>query len=108
MTHPHVRSRGPSPPIRSRRPPSGPGRWTSNSAIPSTSAYIGLSAIILNIAVAVILTLIFKAAGFPGGADETQPRQYTAEPVEAPAPAGAGLGAARDLPRPRRPHATGW
>jgi hypothetical protein len=55
--------------------------------------------------------LIFKAARVSWGADETQPGQYTAEPVQAPAPAGAGpgaAGAARDLPRPRRPHATGW
>ena len=60
------------------------------------TVYIGLSAIILNIAVAVILTLVFKAARVPEGADETLPHQYTADPAEAPAraPATVGLGAA--------------
>jgi solute:Na+ symporter, SSS family len=57
--------------------------------------YIGLSAIILNLAVSVILTLVLRAARVPAGADETLPRQYTADPVEEPAltPAGVGAGA---------------
>jgi len=67
------------------------------------TVYIGLAAIILNIAVSVILTLIFKAARVPEGADETLPRQYTADPVEAPVPAPAGVslgssGVAGNLP----------
>ena len=43
-----------------------------------------------------ILTLVFKAARVPEGADETLPHQYTADPAEAPAlaPATVGLGAA--------------
>jgi solute:Na+ symporter, SSS family len=58
------------------------------------TVYIGLSAIILNIAITVILTLIFKAVRVPEGADETLPHQYTADPAPArePAPAGAGVG----------------
>jgi SSS family solute:Na+ symporter len=67
------------------------------------TVYIGLTAIILNIAVSVILTLIFKAARVPEGADETLPHQYTSDPkeVRVPAPAGVGIGtagAAGDLP----------
>jgi SSS family solute:Na+ symporter len=67
------------------------------------TVYIGLAAIILNIAVSVILTLIFKAARVPEGVDETLPRQYTADPVEAPVPAPAGVslgssGVAGNLP----------
>jgi SSS family solute:Na+ symporter len=67
------------------------------------TVYIGLTAIILNIAVSVILTLIFKAARVPEGVDETLPRQYTADPVEAPVPAPAGVslgssGVAGNLP----------
>ncbi len=56
--------------------------------------YIGLSAIILNIAVSAILTLVFRAARVPAGTDETLPHQYTADPVDAkaPAPASAVLG----------------
>ena len=57
------------------------------------TVYIGLTAIILNIAVSVILTLIFKATKVPEGADETLPHQYTADPEQSPAPVPAGLGA---------------
>jgi solute:Na+ symporter, SSS family len=56
------------------------------------TVYIGLSAIILNIAIAVILTLIFKATRVPEGADETLPHQYTADPAEPPAPTPAPVG----------------
>ena len=56
--------------------------------------YIGLTAIILNIAVSVVLTLVLRAARVPAGTDETRPRQYTADPVDAPEPepAAAVLG----------------
>jgi SSS family solute:Na+ symporter len=56
------------------------------------TVYIGLSAFILNVAIAVILTLIFKAARVPEGADETQPQQYTADPAQPPSPAPATVG----------------
>jgi solute:Na+ symporter, SSS family len=56
------------------------------------TVYIGLSAIILNIAVSVILTLVFRAARVPEGADETLPHQYTADPAQVPAPAPAAIG----------------
>ena len=52
------------------------------------TVYIGLSAIILNLAVSVVLTLVFKAARVPEGTDETLPHEYKADPVEAPARAG--------------------
>jgi SSS family solute:Na+ symporter len=64
--------------------------------------YIGLSAIVLNLVVSVVLTLIFRAARVPEGTDETSPQEYRADPVEAPAsapagPAGVGVsGAAGD------------
>ena len=41
--------------------------------------YIGLSAIVLNLVVAVVLTLIFKAVRVPEGTDETSPEQYKAD-----------------------------
>jgi solute:Na+ symporter, SSS family len=56
------------------------------------TVYIGLSALVLNLAIAVILTLVFKAARVPAGTDETLPHQYTADPAEAPAPAPAAVG----------------
>jgi SSS family solute:Na+ symporter len=51
--------------------------------------YIGLTANILNIAVSAVLTLVLRAARAPAGTDETQPRQYTADPVDTPTPAPA-------------------
>jgi solute:Na+ symporter, SSS family len=67
--------------------------WAASTDIEfGHTVYIGLSAFILNLAVAVILTLIFKATKVPEGADETLPHQYTADLVEAPAPAPAGVG----------------
>jgi solute:Na+ symporter, SSS family len=67
------------------------------------TVYIGLSAVILNLVIAVVLTVIFRAVKVPQGADETLPHQHTADlaDVPAPAPAGIGLGAAGaagDLP----------
>ena len=56
------------------------------------TVYIGLSAIILNIAITVILTLVFKATRVPEGVDETLPQQYTADPAQAPAPVPAAVG----------------
>jgi solute:Na+ symporter, SSS family len=61
------------------------------------SVYIGLSAIILNVGITLILTLILKAFRVPEGADETLPHQYTADPVSEPAPAPAGAGAGAGL-----------
>src|SRR5207248_987455 len=51
--------------------------------------YIGLVAVILNLAVSVVLTLALRATRVPAGTDETQPRQYTADPADAPTPAPA-------------------
>ena len=56
------------------------------------TVYIGLSAIILNLAVSVILTLILKAARVPGGTDETLPHEYKADPPETPVRVPAGVG----------------
>jgi solute:Na+ symporter, SSS family len=56
------------------------------------TVYIGLSALILNVVIVVILTLVFKAVRLPEGTDETLPQQYTADPAAAPAPAPAVAG----------------
>ena len=74
--------------------------WASSSDIElGHSVYIGFSALLINVVIAVILTLIFRAAKVPQGADETLPHQYTADPAEAPAVAPAGGGAsATELP----------
>jgi SSS family solute:Na+ symporter len=71
--------------------------WASSSDIElGHTVYIGLTAVIINLIIAVILTVVFRAAKVPQGADETLPHQYTADPADlpAPTPAGIGLGAA--------------
>src|SRR6266704_409655 len=70
--------------------------------------YIGLSAIILNIAVSAVLTLILKAVRVPAGTDETLSHQYTADPVDAKAPAPASAVLGSEVPRADLPwRATG-
>jgi len=67
--------------------------WAGSSDIVfGRSIYIGLSAVILNLVIAVVLTLVLKAARVPEGADETLPHQYTADPDKTPAPVPAGVG----------------
>ncbi len=78
--------------------------WASSSDIElGHTVYIGITAVLINLIIAVILTVIFRVAQVPQGADETLPHQYTADPadVQVPTPAGIGLGAAGaagDLP----------
>jgi SSS family solute:Na+ symporter len=67
--------------------------WASSSDIVwGFTLYIGISALILNAVISVILTLVLRAAKVPEGPDETLPHQYTAEPEDTPAPAPAGVG----------------
>ena len=73
--------------------------WAASSDIVfGHTVYIGLTALVINAVIAVVLTLILKAAKVPAGTDETLPHQYTADPEDAPAPqpAGVGLGSASD------------
>jgi SSS family solute:Na+ symporter len=57
--------------------------------------YIGLTAFVLNLAVAVVLTLVLRALRAPAGTDETSLSDYTVEAgeqgvaAELPEPAGA-------------------
>jgi SSS family solute:Na+ symporter len=61
--------------------------------------YIGLTAIILNIAVSAVLTLVLRAVRVPTGTDETLPHQYTDDPVDAKAPAPASAVLGSEVPR---------
>ena len=66
--------------------------WAASSDIVfGHTVYIGLTAVIINLVVAVVLTLVLKAARVPEGADETLPHQYTADPEQAPAPVPAAV-----------------
>jgi SSS family solute:Na+ symporter len=66
--------------------------WAASSdTVFGHTIYIGLTAVILNLVVAVVLTLVLKAARVPEGPDETLPHHYTADPGEAPARIPAGV-----------------
>ncbi|MCW2934428.1 MAG: sodium:solute symporter, partial [Actinomycetia bacterium] len=56
--------------------------WASSSDILfGFTIYIGISAFILNLAIAVVLTLVLRAFRVPEGADDTLPHEFTADPV---------------------------
>jgi solute:Na+ symporter, SSS family len=75
--------------------------WAASSdTVFGVSIYIGISAFVLNLVIAVVLTLVLKAIKVPEGTDETLPHQYTATPKSAAAPVPAQAGA---LPEPRLP-----
>ncbi|HUZ27446.1 MAG TPA: sodium:solute symporter [Streptosporangiaceae bacterium] len=48
------------------------------------TAYIAVTAFVLNLAVALVLTVLFRALRLREGADETQPASYSADPEEVP------------------------
>jgi SSS family solute:Na+ symporter len=49
------------------------------------TAYIAVTAFVLNLAVAVVATWLFRALKLREGTDETQPEQYVADPDGPPA-----------------------
>jgi solute:Na+ symporter, SSS family len=71
--------------------------WAGSSDIEfGHTIYIGLSAVILNLVIVVVLTPVLRALRAPEGADETLPQQYLADPDHAPAGVPAGVGARLD------------
>jgi SSS family solute:Na+ symporter len=58
------------------------------------TAYIAVTAFVINIVVSVVLTAVFRAVRLPAGHDATRQDNYTADPEEAPAPVPAGAGSA--------------
>jgi solute:Na+ symporter, SSS family len=80
-----------------RTPGGGQAHFGSSTApIWGHLIYIGFAALVLNLVVSAVLTLIFSATKLPAGTDETQPSHYTYDPEEEPAaevPAGAGTSA---------------
>jgi SSS family solute:Na+ symporter len=55
--------------------------------------YIGLTGLVINLVISVVLTLVFRAVKLPGGSDETRPEHYVADPEPAtaePVPVAAG------------------
>jgi SSS family solute:Na+ symporter len=53
------------------------------------TAYIAVTAFVLNLVVAVLLTWVFRALKLPEGADETRPEQYVADPEDTSAETAA-------------------
>jgi solute:Na+ symporter, SSS family len=71
--------------------------WAGSSDIEfGHTIYIGLTAVLLNLVIAVILTPVLRAVRVPEGTDETLPQQYLADPDQAPAPVPAGVAAQLD------------
>ena len=57
------------------------------------TVYIGLTGLLMNLVIAVLLTLLFRAVKVPEGTDETRPEQFVADPepaVAGPVPVVAG------------------
>jgi SSS family solute:Na+ symporter len=50
--------------------------------------YIAIVALILNVAVSAVLTVVFRKIGLQDGYDETKPADYTADPVTVPVTSG--------------------
>jgi solute:Na+ symporter, SSS family len=64
--------------------------WASSSDIElGHTVYIGIAALIVNLAVLLVLTVILNAVKVSNGTDETLPHQYTADPETTPAPVPA-------------------
>jgi len=51
--------------------------------------YIAITALVVNLVVAVVLTLVFRAIGVPNGYDVTRPAHYSTDPVVLPRPVGS-------------------
>jgi solute:Na+ symporter, SSS family len=69
--------------------------WASSSdTLFGFTIYIGISAFILNLAIAVIVTLVLRAFRVPEGADETVPHEFTADPEPIPAASAAPVAGA--------------
>jgi solute:Na+ symporter, SSS family len=58
------------------------------------TTYIAITALLLNLAVAAVLSVVFKGFGLMDGYDETRPADYAADPVPAPAQAATAAKAA--------------
>src|SRR5262249_49173222 len=56
------------------------GASTSNVPGFNHTVYIALTALVINLVVAAVLTAVFRLAKLPAGADETLPAQYHADP----------------------------
>src|SRR5436190_1194894 len=64
------------------------------------TTYIAITALLLNLAVAAVLSVAFKGFGLQDGYDETKPADYVADPAPAPVPPrGSARGREREAAR---------
>jgi hypothetical protein len=49
------------------------------------TTYIAMTALVLNLAISAVLTVVFRRIGLQDGYDETRPEDYLADPARAPA-----------------------
>jgi solute:Na+ symporter, SSS family len=69
-----------------RTPGNGQAHFGASTApILGHVTYIAIAALVINLVVTVVLTLVFRLARLPDGYDETQRADYTADPVHRPA-----------------------
>jgi solute:Na+ symporter, SSS family len=69
--------------------------------------YIAIIALILNVAVSAILTVVFRKIGLQDGYDETRPADYTADPATVPAASAGTRNPQRSIAQMTGHHTTG-
>jgi solute:Na+ symporter, SSS family len=77
------------------------GGSTDTLPVINHTVYIGFTGFVLNLVIAAVLTLVFRAFRLPAGADETQPDHYVADPepaATAPVPVTAAAPGASGAP----------
>ena len=73
------------------------GASTDTLPVINHTIYIGLTGLVINLVISVVLTLVFRAVKLPGGPDETRPEHYVADPepaASAPVPVTAAAATA--------------
>jgi SSS family solute:Na+ symporter len=56
------------------------GASTATVPVLNHTAYVALTALVINVVVAMVLTVAFRLARVPAGTDETAPAHYVADP----------------------------
>jgi solute:Na+ symporter, SSS family len=76
--------------IQAYRTPGGGQAHFGASAAPVFGhiTYIAVAALVLNLVITIVLTVLFRAMRLPDGYDETRLADYTADPADEPAPRG--------------------
>ncbi len=70
----------------------------SSTSLFGQVTYIAIAALILNLAVSAVLTLLFRRMGVQDGYDETRPSDYVVDPAAAPAAAKAATTGTTTVP----------